>query len=213
MRCLNLYSGIGGNRRAWPSHAQVTAVEYDPIIAQVYSDRFPDDEMVVGDAHGFLLENYKDFDFIWSSPPCPSHSQFRFFIGHKGRGLKAIYPDMKLYEEIIFLQHYFKGLYVVENTRPYYEPLIKPQMMGRHYLWANFTITEINIPPSEIADRNTIREMEEKTGIDLGKYKMKNKRQILRNCVDSELGEHIFNCAEGHCIIKKGEDVKQVALI
>ena len=34
---------------------------------------------------------------------------------------------MKLYEEIIFLDNYFKGKYVVENVIPYYEPLIAAQ--------------------------------------------------------------------------------------
>ena len=37
---------------------------------------------------------------------------------------KPAFPDMKLYEEIIFLEHNFKGKYVVENVIPFYEPLI-----------------------------------------------------------------------------------------
>ena len=54
---------------------------------------------------------------------------------------KIIYPDMNLYQEILLLQHYFKGKFVIENVNPYYEPLIKPQRIGRHCFWANFVIT------------------------------------------------------------------------
>jgi DNA (cytosine-5)-methyltransferase 1 len=49
----------------------------------------------------------------------------------------ARFPDMKLYEEIIFLQNYFKGRWVVENVISYYEPLIQPQLIQRHYIWSN----------------------------------------------------------------------------
>ena len=69
MRVLNLYAGIGGNRKFWKD-CEVTAVEYTDKIADVYAKLYPGDTVVRGDAHAFLLENYQDFDFIWSSPPC-----------------------------------------------------------------------------------------------------------------------------------------------
>lgn len=68
MKVLNLYAGIGGNRKLW-TDVEVTAVELDKKVAQVYKDNFPKDEVIVEDAHEFLLKNYKEFDFIWSSPP------------------------------------------------------------------------------------------------------------------------------------------------
>lgn len=71
---LNLYAGIGGNRHHWKG-GKVVAVEYDPKIAAVYAERFPDDDVIVGDAHEYLKENYGKFGFIWSSPPCPTHSR------------------------------------------------------------------------------------------------------------------------------------------
>jgi DNA (cytosine-5)-methyltransferase 1 len=49
MKILNLYAGIGGNRRRWDGH-EVTAVEYDPAIAEVYKALYPNDTVVVGDA-------------------------------------------------------------------------------------------------------------------------------------------------------------------
>jgi len=73
MKILNLYCGIGGNRKLWGDEHEITAVEHDPNIAKIYQDFFPNDKMIVGDAHQYLLDHYKEFDFIWSSPPCPSH--------------------------------------------------------------------------------------------------------------------------------------------
>jgi len=49
MKALNLYSGIGGNRKLWEG-LQVTAVELDANIAKIYKDFYPEDEVIVADA-------------------------------------------------------------------------------------------------------------------------------------------------------------------
>lgn len=72
MKILNLYAGIGGNRQFWGNEHKITAVELIPEIAEVYQRRFPND-IIIGDATKFLEKNYKEFDFIWASPPCQSH--------------------------------------------------------------------------------------------------------------------------------------------
>ena len=56
---LNLYSGIGGNRKLW-DNVEVTAVEINSQIAKIYQDFFPKDKVVVGDAHKYLIEHYKE---------------------------------------------------------------------------------------------------------------------------------------------------------
>jgi len=92
MKILNLYAGIGGNRKFWYGH-EVTAVEYNPEIAKVYQDLYPDDKVIVEDAHKYLLDCFReDWDFIWASPPCQSHSRARFW-GFSEK-TKTIYPDM-----------------------------------------------------------------------------------------------------------------------
>ena len=142
MKVLNLYAGIGGNRKLW-KNVEVTAVENNPQVAKIYQDFFPEDKVIVVDAHQFLLNNFQEYDFIWSSPPCPSHSRIRKHLA-VGRGQnKPIFPDMKLYEEIILLGHYFKGKWVVENVKSFYKPLIKPQETNTHYFWTNFIISNI----------------------------------------------------------------------
>lgn len=192
MKVLNLYAGIGGNRKLWKD-VEVTAVEINPDIAKIYQDFFPDDKVIVSDAHRYLLEHFQEYDFIWSSPPCPSHSQFRFYIGVKAKGFNALYPDMKLYEEIILLKHHFKGKWAIENTRLYYEPLIKPSViLQRHYIWSNYKINNKNFESKKISTRNKINDYDY-LGFDLSDKKIKDKRKILRNCVDSELGLHVFN--------------------
>jgi DNA (cytosine-5)-methyltransferase 1 len=142
LRILNLYAGIGGNRKLWGNQHQITAVEYDPRVAAVYASLFPNDTVIVSDAHEYLLEHFNEFDFIWSSPPCPTHSRLRKQVS-MNNGSKAIFPDMKLYEEILFLEGYYKGYWVVENVVPYYEYLIKPTiMLGRHPYWTNFCVAK-----------------------------------------------------------------------
>lgn len=189
---LTLYAGIGGNRALWPDYINVTAVEIDTEIARAYADRFPNDMVIVGDAHGYLLENYQKFDFIWTSPPCPTHGQYRYNVGVRAKGYKGLFPDMKLYEEIIFLQYHAECNWVVENTVSYYEPLIRPQKIARHYLWANFCIPDIKLPAAGIRSKNKISDWEEELGISLSGYRIPNKRQVLRNCVDSRLGSHVL---------------------
>ena len=203
MKILNLYAGIGGNRKLWGDEHEVTAVELDPQIAAIYKDFFQGDKIVVGDAHKYLLEHFKEFDFIWSSPPCPSHSKLRKgFIGTRC-GAKPIFPDMKLYEEIIFLKHYFNGNWVVENVNSFYEPLIKPFEVSRHYYWSNFIIGKMksNVAKIQITggkgnetDNQQIKRLQKELGFDLSKFKI-DKRLALRNCVEPEIALHIFKMA------------------
>ena len=218
MKVLNLYAGIGGNRKLWED-VEVTAVEWDKEIASIYQDFFPNDKVIITDAHQYLLEHFKRFDFIWSSPPCPSHSRFRFmttklneddFTNPASMIRPIIYPDMKLYQEILLLQNYFNGKWVVENVKPYYEPLIKAKEISRHLFWANFNLNNINIPTLNIKG-NKINDLEKMHGFSIRNYKLKNtsKITILRNCVHPKLGEHILNCARN---IIKSEDVKQQLL-
>lgn len=205
MRILNLYAGIGGNRKLWGDEHEITAIEIKPDIAAIYQDLYPADTVIVGDAHQYLLEHYAEFDFIWSSPPCPTHSKARFALGVHGKGYPAAYPDMRLYQEIILLKHHFKGKYVVENVMAYYRPLIEPQLIGRHWYWANFNIEKIKVSPSGVSQQNrkyrkevgqtlakNTKQFEAHLGIDLSKYKITNKRLLLRNCVEPVVGLHIL---------------------
>ena len=188
MKILNLYSGIGGNRMNWNSEHEITAVEFDEKIAKVYAQTFPNDNVVVGDAHDYLLNNYTKFDFIWASPPCPSHSRARFW----GKNSEPIYPDMKLYQEIIFLQNHFDGLWVVENVTPYYKPLIPGKKIGRHLMWSNFQIGFFN---ERTFDKDNVQSMANDYNIDLVKLKGLDKIKVLRNCVNPEYGQHVLDCA------------------
>ena len=192
MKILNLYAGIGGNRKLWGNDHEITAVELDENIAAIYQEFFPNDNVIVGEAHEFLLKHYKEFDFIWASPPCQTHSSFRQNICVRYRGTPAVYPDMKLYQEIIFLQNNYNGYWLVENVKPYYKPLISPNVeLQRHYFWCNFEI------PPKVFEKDKIRtaqipDLEKMYGVDLKRFKLPNKRQILRNCVKPEIGKYIL---------------------
>ena len=199
-RVLNLYACLGGNRYKW-TDCEVTAVELDPELARMYKERFPNDTVIIADAHQYLLDHYKEFDFIWTSPPCPSHSRVR--ISQKNREeFIPIYPDLKLYEEIIFLENYFEGKYCVENVIPFYEPLIPAKKRGRHLYWTNFNL------PNDLGERkegkglvgssqkDEVKKLCAFHDYDFYKYKgVQRINKIARNLVDYEAGLTIFNTA------------------
>ena len=199
-RILNLYACLGGNRYKWDEvsdNIEVVAVELDKYLAEMYQERFPNDTVIVADAHEYLLNNFKAFDFIWSSPPCPTHSKVRI-IQKNREEFDFKFPDMKLYEEIIFLDNFFDGKWVVENVIPYYEPLIQAQKRGRHLYWTNFrlpnSLNERKQPKNFIMTGSKPNENFHE--IDLTNYKGdQRKDKIARNLVDYEAGRTILETA------------------
>jgi len=212
IRVLNLYACLGGNRLLW-ENCEVTAVELDQELARMYQERFPKDKVIVSDAHQYLLDHYKEFDFIWSSPPCPSHSRARYWnSSNYDTVTEPIYPEMSLYQEAIFLQHYFKGKYCVENVIPYYEPLMPAQKRGRHLYWTNFRL------PADLGERyiqigagvNEVKRLCEFHKVDFYEYKGEQRiDKIARNLVDYEAGKTIYNTAMN---ILQASDIKQNSL-
>jgi len=196
IKILNLYAGIGGNRKLWGGDIEVTAVENIKEISKIYQDFFPKDKVIVGDAHQFLLNNYQEYDFIWSSPPCPTHTRFNNLKKEQiDKRFTPKFPDMQLYEEILFLFQYYKGKFVVENVKSFYEPLVKPFEIDNHYFWSNFPLTGIKKIDRGIRTQ-TIEEKEKSRGFKLeGHYPIKFKEKVLNNCVFPEVGKHIFRTA------------------
>lgn len=198
MKVLNLYGGLGGNRKLW-ENVEVTTVEYNPEIAAIYQEYFPQDTVIVGDAHEYLLKHYREFEFIWTSRPCQTHSRARQWAAKGGR-YEPKYPDMSLYEEILFLDHYHDGLHVSENVKPYYEPLIKPTIeLDRHLFWANFKITPFNL--TDRISPWAVTSNTQAYGFDVSNRNIKHRKdQLIRNLVNPELGLHILNCARGRMV-------------
>lgn len=202
MKILNLYAGLCGNALLWPHDHSITHVEINPKISDICKMQRPNDTVVVGDAHQYLLDHSDEYDFIWSSRPCQSHTRMMKFTRHRLRR----YPDFGLYEEIVFLQNFFKGEWVVENVIPYYEPLIKPTaQIGRHLFWSNFPIAPMENEP--VQPKNFINEatvagsemMKDWLGIKYeGNIYYEGNHcpaQVLRNCTHPLIGLHVFNSA------------------
>ena len=210
MKILNLYACLGGNRYKWDEVAgiEVTAVELDPELARLYQERFPNDKVIIEDAHQYLLDHYKEFDFIWSSPPCPTHSRIQTSLKDRDKFI-PYYPDMKLYEEILFLEQFFKGKYCVENVIPYYKLLVPGYKRDRHIYWTNFNLPNVLSNRSEnIGGLNEHKRLEA-----FHDYKCKagiaGYRDVLRNLVDYQVGKTILETALG--IINR-ENVNQTKL-
>ncbi len=205
-KALNLCAGLGGNRKNW-KNVEVTAVELDPKIAKVYQDLYPHDIVVIGDAMEYLKKHRNEFDFVWFSPPCQKHSRMMKATRHD----VADFFDPMLWQAIIFLQHFYKGKWIVENVKPYYEPLIKPTaILGRHYFWSNFDISNIDVPSpkgfiTSGSSKESVQSMKDWLGIHYdGNIYYKDNHcpaQVLRNCVHPKLGEHVLKCSESKKII------------
>jgi DNA (cytosine-5)-methyltransferase 1 len=197
LKILNLYACLGGNRYKWGNEHNITAVELDPYLAEMYQKRFPNDTVIVADAHEYLLNHYDEYDFIWSSPPCQTHSKSRYA---RRFSTEPKYADLTLYEEILFLQSNFKGKWCVENVIPWYETLIPAKKRGRHLYWTNFPL------PSELSSRigifmegrNETKNWSNFHKIDLKHYKGNQRKDKIARClVDYEAGETILNSALG----------------
>ena len=198
MKILNLYACLGGNRYKWGDDHDITAVEWDKELARLYQERFPNDKVIVADAHQYLLDHYKEFDFIWSSPPCPTHSRFNISMKTKR---KMKYPDMALYQEIIFLEYYYDGKYVVENVIPFYDLLIQGYKRNRHIYWTNFNLPS-NLSKRKNPDlgrtKNVVDALSKFHDYDFRKYKGKQSIQkVARNLVDYEAGKTILDTVMG----------------
>ncbi|NDG52023.1 MAG: DNA cytosine methyltransferase [Flavobacteriia bacterium] len=217
MKILNLYACLGGNRYLWSDEHEVTAVEYDEELARMYKERFPNDNVIVTDAHQFILDHYKEYEFIWSSPPCPTHSKVRVTQKNQDFYIPK-YPDMSLYQQILFLEEHFEGKYVVENVIPYYTPLIPAKKRGRHLYWTNFNLpSNIDRPASKGImcgqtndEVNKLCEFHKIDRAFLDSYKGKqSKTKIIRNLVDYHVGKVILDTALG---IMQKSDVSQTQL-
>jgi DNA (cytosine-5)-methyltransferase 1 len=208
MKILNLYAGIGGNRKLWGDEHEITAVENNLDICRVYREMYPNDELIYGCAHQYLLDHYKEFDFIWASPPCPTHSRLGL-MNQKIHGTPK-YIDITLWQEIIFLLHHAipgQQKWVVENVKPYYKPFIEPTVeLGRHYFWANFPIEPAPIDsfPIKYESRHnrglsqaSVAELSKHHGIELPAF-AKNKRGLLKNAVNPSIGKYILNQVKEH---------------
>ena len=201
IRVLNLYAGIGGNRFLWPGNLDITAVEMNPKIAAEYKINFPGDTIIIADAHNYLLHNYMNYDIIWSSPPCQTHTRMNYILEKKR------YIDLGLYQEIILLKNFFSGKYVIENVSPYYNPLIGAEFkLCRHLFWTNVKhLNDVILPEFEAQFRGArkgINVMDRKSicrwlGIPDGSKTIylsgKSSEQVYRNCVHPKLGLSIMN--------------------
>lgn len=205
MKILNLYAGLGGNRKSWTNH-EIKAVEIVPEIAEIYRKLFPGDQVIIADVMQFVRkENLGSYDFIWASPPCKTHScattkKFRYV------------PDLTSIHGLrIFLDYQCETPYVIENVQPFYklpkeyQPTFK---IDRHLFWANFfvPVPEKSLINSRISDlphkrdrslymRGSIEELASFHNYDLSIIEnLSNRESLLRNMTHWKIGKYILDC-------------------
>lgn len=193
MKTLNLFAGLGGNRKLW-NNGEVTAVELNALIAKIYQENYPKDTVIIEDAGKYLIKHYKEFDFIWASPECQTHSCLRFMKSKAGAYSPKL-PDFSLYSFIVFLSNYYEGKWVVENVEPYYEPLIKPTVnLGHHLFWSNYPIPNKQFEQPKV-DIFHVKSSTKRYGFSLEGKGGFRKDHYLRSYVNPEIGKYVFECA------------------
>lgn len=194
MRVLNAYAGIGGNRHLWPDEWQVTAVELDPRVAAEYARRYPDDVVLVEDAHAYVMEHAHEFDAVWTSPPCPTHSRLAINVA-KRQGIEPV-PDPRLWIEVEHLQS-LGGRFVVENVHTYYDPPIAPTVISsRHYYWASGEPVMLTPTEARLSARLGAAEYAEAYGLPpLVSGSVPDMRKAMRNAVVPIEGYEIATAA------------------
>jgi DNA (cytosine-5)-methyltransferase 1 len=125
-----------------------------------------------------------------------------------GGSNKPVYPDLKLWQEIIFLKNYHaKCKWVIENVKPFYDFLVQPDaQIDRHCFWSNFLIRPAEFEENKIhsTTSNTVR-----YGFSLkGKKIGQRKDQVIRNLVNPELGLYILEQAQGIIRQEKTNQIK-----
>ena len=192
MKILNLYAGIGGNRKLWGDHHQITNIEINPELCKQLRNQFPNDTTIEHDSMSYLIRHYSEFDFIWASPPCQTHSRMNRINDEKYH--RHQYIDPSLYQIIIFLQENYEGGYIVENVIPYYGVAFNPVIYGRHSFWSNYDIKCLNWkPPKFNLFDQSLNDLRKYFDIQLLKNiyleDSHDPKQIFRNAVNPQLGK------------------------
>ena len=178
----------------WPDSWRVTAVEIDERVAAEYARRYPYDDVAVGDAHAFVISRAHEFDAVWTSPPCPTHSRLAVNVA-KRKGVEPE-PDPRLWCEVEHLQK-LGGRYVVENVHTYYDPPIAPDVVTRrHYYWTSgapgLLTWEHPLPVSGRMTGLTADAIAESYGLPkLPAGSVPDRRQAMRNAVTPREGLEI----------------------
>ena len=197
MRVLDLYAGLGGSDKGIRSvlekkgiDYEYVAIEIDPKVAEAHRKNNPGSRVIVADALSWLPE-VKNFDFVWASPPCKTHSKWNMVWA--SRREKHPKPDPTLW----FLIREFRSLginFVVENVDPYYKDPCKPTIkIGRHQFWTSFPIKKFDfISREKPFPEMTIRDWLQYHQLETVEGKAQDKRQALRNCTHYSIAAGIF---------------------
>lgn len=212
-KVLNLFGGIGGNRRAFDDDKyDVTTVESNQNIAAYYLSEYPQDEVIVGDAYDYLWKNFHKFDFVWASPPCTTHTILNKV--RAGRKYKKTFkndiiklPDPGIFSLIIWMKEIYRGDWVVENVKNGYSFKyfnVKPTaVVGRHYIWSNFHVTEMDVFKKEHV--GSIEDICKIKNINYEKFKKWNfnlrKDNIGHNTVLEKYARHVMDCYESNNVV------------
>lgn len=196
MRILDLYAGLGGTAKGIQSVLEKKGVDYeyfaieiDPNVCAAHKINNPRSTVICADVKDWL-DKITDFDFVWASPPCQTHSILNF--SNKATGKKTNLVDWSLWHVIDHLQRTENVSYVVENVLIWYnEPFKHNFNLDRHYFWTNLSLLSFEYQ-KRTKDWGYLSVKGWKEYHQVEHAITGNKRQQLRNCLHWSIAAGIF---------------------
>lgn len=214
MKILNLFAGLGGNRKTWSDH-EITALEINPGICKIYSELYPNDTIITQDYEEYLRNknNDLDFDLIWGSPPCQTHSHMQVFTRHNKK--RQPIPKMDQVQGLaLWLKRNTDCKFVIENVIPSYgivsleDKGIYHVVLDRHIFYSNFIIKKKKFRSRSSEVHGKISGLMRMDAVQLSIYhdlpleiieKVKGLQEtghdhlkVLRNLCDYQIGDYIL---------------------
>jgi len=214
MKILNLFAGLGGNRKAWSKH-EITAIELDPAICKIYSELYPEDTIINQDYEDYLrnTDNDLDFDFIWGSPPCQTHSHMQVFTRHNKKRQPVFKMD-QVQGLVLWLKRNVDCKFVIENVIPSYglvsleDKGIYQVILDRHIFYSSFKIKKMKFRSRNSEGHGKISGLMRMNAVQLCAYhdlpfeiveRIKGLQEsghdhlkVLRNLCDYQIGDYVL---------------------
>ena len=105
MKAVDLFCGAGGAAQGLKNagFSKIVGIDIE------YQPEYPF-EFIHSDVFNVELDFFKDFDFVWSSPPCQAYT----FATEKSRNLGKVYPDLVKLTRQLLLK--INKPFVIENV-------------------------------------------------------------------------------------------------
>lgn len=174
IKFLNTFAGVGGNTELLDRDKfEVTHIELYSKPTRYLEENFPNDIVLRKNAWRYIPENFRDYDIVWASPSCKTHSRARVFqLSDRYVNGNFELPDERLWMLIKWLKVFgSRMIWIVENVIPFYTSIeIPTALVGRHLVWSNKRIGDKSFEADQIIYKQKGSFDRDRMNPEIGKY-------------------------------------------